>query len=105
MHSQLNVIQFPGSPLPRKGAGSPVASRRRSPWLRFKDAFKVSLGATLNRFGLPGGVKDVEFEDQVTGQRVQIRVGALFTQISINGRDYYFRRISGKYDGTGMGCG
>ncbi|MGB7621364.1 MAG: hypothetical protein WBN92_03345, partial [Terriglobia bacterium] len=103
MHSQLKVIQFPGNPLLREGAGSPVVSGKRSPWLIFKDAFKAWLGTTLNRFGFPGGVRDVEFDDQVTGQRVQIRVGVLFTRISIGGRDYYFRRISGKYNGSGMG--
>jgi len=105
MRPQLKLIQFPGNFLPQERAGRAVVSGKRSPWLRFKDAFKAWLGTTLNHFGVPGGVRDVQFEDQVTGQRVQIRVGVLFTRISIDGRDYYFRRVSGKYDGSGMGCG
>jgi hypothetical protein len=59
----------------------------------------------LNRAGLPGAVQDVEINDELTGQQVSVRVRALFTRISVNGRDYYFRRLSGRYDGTGSSCG
>jgi hypothetical protein len=63
------------------------------------------LGRMANRAGLPGAVRACEIQDAVTGQRLSIRTGALFTVIQVNGRDYYFRRASGRFDGTGLGCG
>ena len=62
------------------------------------------LGKTLNRAGAPGAVEEIDIEDPVTGNRVTIGVSGLYTRISLNGRDYFFRRISGRYDGTGQGC-
>ncbi len=63
------------------------------------------LGRLLNRLRVPGAVRDAHIKDALTGQEVEIRVGELFTRVSVNGRDYYFHRASGKFDGTGMGCG
>jgi hypothetical protein len=62
------------------------------------------LGAALKRLGVPGAVAESEINDPATGDHVEIRVSHLFTRISINGRDYYFDRMTGRYDGTGMGC-
>ena len=56
------------------------------------------------RLGMPGFVKNLDLVDEVTGQIISIRVESLFTMLSVNGRDYYFRRLTGKLDGTGMGC-
>lgn len=55
----------------------------------------------LGRIGAPGAVKDMHIKDTLTGQEVAVHVGALFTRISVNGRDYYFDRITGRFDGTG----
>ncbi len=62
------------------------------------------LGAMLNRLGFGGLVKPLVFDDLVTGQHLEIRVSEFFTTISVDGRDYYFRRLNGAFDGTGMGC-
>lgn len=62
------------------------------------------LGYMANRIGLPGIVRPCEIKDAVTGQTISIRTGSLFTVIQVNGRDYYFRRASGRFDGTGLGC-
>jgi hypothetical protein len=70
----------------------------------WKGRLKEWFGRLLNRTGVPGAVQEAEIEDEVSGQVVHIRVGPVFTRISINGRDYYFHRLSGKFDGTGSGC-
>jgi len=62
-------------------------------------------GRCLNRMGIAGAVKDIQIDDAFTGQKITIQVGELFTRLTVDGRDYYFNRVSGKYDGTGMGCG
>jgi len=63
------------------------------------------LGRTLNAIGAPGAIRPVALKDEVTGTDIQVSVSALFVRLSVNGRDYYFDRLSGRFDGTGMGCG
>lgn len=71
---------------------------------RWKFGIKEWIGRILNRLGVPGAIQDAVIDDGFTGQHVSIQVGTLFTRISVNGRDYYFRRMSGRFDGTGTGC-
>jgi hypothetical protein len=59
------------------------------------------LGALLNRIGVPGAIQPVEVRDKLTGQQVSVSVGELFVRVSVDGRDYYFDRLSGRFDGTG----
>lgn len=58
----------------------------------------------LRRTGFPGQIQDAVIDDSLTGQHVEVKVGLYFTKISVNGRDYYFHRLTGRFDGTGMGC-
>lgn len=53
---------------------------------------------------IPSAIADCSIKDELTGQWIDIRNGTLSTRISINGRDYYFDRFTGKYTGTGLGC-
>ena len=72
---------------------------------RFRDSLRRGLGRPANWIGLPGVVAPTTIDDAFAG-KVEIRTSPYFTVISINGRDLYFRRWSGKFDGTGMciGC-
>jgi hypothetical protein len=74
-------------------------------WLTIQ-AYRIreATGKLLTRLRVPGAISNTVVEDTLTGQNIEVRVGALFTRISINGRDYYFNRLTGKFDGTGMGC-
>lgn len=65
---------------------------------------REGIGRFLNWIGVPGTVSNARLHDDVTGQEIEILVNALFTRISINGRDHYFHRFNGKYDGSGSGC-
>lgn len=56
----------------------------------------------LDRLGAPGAIRDLDFHDEVNGCTVAIRVGLYFTIITLDGRDYYFNRLSGRLDGTGQ---
>lgn len=46
----------------------------------------------------------MRLEDELTGRAIEVRVEPLFIVFSVDGRDYYFRRFSGRFDGTGLGC-
>ena len=67
--------------------------------------FRRMIYTLLDKLNCPGVVRDFTFHDHVTDQRLEIEVGLFLTRISINGRDYYFERLSGKFDGTGMRVG
>ena len=43
----------------------------------------------------------MDYADNVTGDHIRIRVGRRFTVVAINNREYWFKRISGKFGGTG----
>jgi hypothetical protein len=68
-----------------------------------RERLRLAIGALLGRAGLPGVVRPVEIEDAVSGNRVAISVGPLFTKLSVGDRDYYFHRLNGRYDGSGSG--
>lgn len=69
-----------------------------------KGRVKEALGRLLNKAGIPGAIMPTTYHDLVTGEEFRVRVSALFTVISIGARDYYFARLTGKFDGTGYGC-
>jgi len=62
------------------------------------------IGRGLNWLKLPAAVRETSIMDSVSGQTITIHSGVLYTRISVNGRDYYFDRITGKFGGTGSGC-
>lgn len=86
-------------------------SYRPSPARFGASRFQVALGRIRVWFGqalqtkqMPGLLRDAEIQDEVTGQSIVIRTGPLFTRISVNGRDYFFDRFTGRFDGSGFGC-
>jgi len=89
-------------PFPKHGDSQQNHGRSLLGYLRI--LVSECLGRLLNRLGVAGAVKPMKISDSLTGQKMEIRVGLLFTRISVNGRDYYFNRLSGRFDGTGMGC-
>ncbi|MGH6735018.1 MAG: hypothetical protein ACRECX_02910 [Methyloceanibacter sp.] len=42
-----------------------------------------------------------EIHDQTTGQHIAISVGTLSVCLTVNGRDFYFDRFTGRFTGTG----
>lgn len=67
----------------------------------WRGRFRGLIGGLLGKLGVPGLIKPVAIEDQVSGIKLSIHTGSLFSRISINGRDFYFNRLSGRFDGTG----
>lgn len=68
------------------------------PWLR------RLVRSAAHGIGLPGMIRPAEINDHVTGQHVVVSVNRTYVVIRVDGRDYYFDRLSGRFDGTGMGC-
>lgn len=65
---------------------------------------REGFGWFLNKLHIPGAIQPCEIADPVTGNEITIAPGRFYFRISVNGRDYYFDRVSGRFDGTGTGC-
>lgn len=63
---------------------------------------REGLGQFLNWANLPGAITPLKYFDELTKTRIEVRNGRFFTVLSVNGRDFYFKRLSGEFDGTGM---
>jgi len=80
------------------------ASKGATRFQILRSRLSVTLGLLLQRFRVPGAVRDSDIDDSEIGYRIRVRTGPLFTRININGRDYFFCRYTGRFDGTGSGC-
>lgn len=85
----------------RRPAATTHGATRVDIW---RSRVRSAVGRALNRAGVPGALVATTIEDELTGQRLDISVDPLFTRVSVNGRDYYFDRVTGRFDGTGSGC-
>ena len=96
---QRAVLHFPVERVVRPARGGAT-------WLEIR-AWRLRqwLGRMLNSFRAPGAIRDVEVQDALTGQRLAVSVGELFVCVNVNGRDYYFDRFTGRFDGTGASAG
>jgi len=93
------IINFPQS----KQIGAPAISGATTLDI-LSGRIREGLGRVLNFLRVPGRIKNLAVKDELTGQEIEIKVGVLFTRLTVNGRDYFFNRLTGKFDGTGMGC-
>ena len=94
MSQRLRLIDRGGSSTPTTGA---------TKWQIWKTRLRINLGMLLNRGRVPGAIQPFKYDDLLTGQRLEVRLTPLFTILTVNNRDYYFWRISGRFDGTGSG--
>jgi hypothetical protein len=89
------VIRFPG-----ERTGHP-ARGGASTWEVAKSRLREWLGRLANRFGAPGAIQPTKIRDQLTGQQISVAVSALSVRLTVDGRDYYFDRLSGRFNGSG----
>jgi hypothetical protein len=61
---------------------------------------KWLLGSMLNRAGVPGSIKPLKCYDHLTGTNLEVQVQELYIVVSVDGNDYYCKRLTGKYDGS-----
>lgn len=52
--------------------------------------------------GLPGFVRDCEYQAEGTSTTVTVRRTDFYTIVTVNGVDVYFYRLSGVIDGVGF---
>lgn len=79
------------------------STARNKPWwaIRMIERARTFIGRICTRLAIPGIVKNFEFEDRMTGNKIEFIVTARATTLRINDRDYSFGRFSGRFMGTG----
>jgi len=60
------------------------------------------LGRLLVMLRIPGIIVNQTYDATVTRARVRVRLGPLFSVVTVNGLDVYFHRLTGKIDGVGF---
>lgn len=83
-----------------RGEGMPSANGA-SGLLILRNRVKDQITRLFDRIGWPGAVRPARHVDPLTGQTVEVRVVRCSTVISVNGRDYCFDRLTGRFLGTG----
>jgi len=78
-------------------APAPKHNVCRNPIFRGLRWARLGLGRLMNIIAIPGQIRSTIIDDQPTGDHIEISVGIAFTRISINGRDHFFGRLSGRY--------
>lgn len=81
------------------------ASTGASWWQVARGRLREHLGKLLSRASIPGAIADASIDDPVSRQRIEVHVGALFTRLTVDGRDYYFDRLTGEFNGAGENPG
>ena len=82
-------------------SSSPLQSSPYTLRRRIRDTVTYSPNWLYTLLGIPGFVQPIDYPDIVTGNRIRVKVGRRFTVVTVNNRDYYFRRLTGIFDGTG----
>jgi hypothetical protein len=70
-------------------------------WQRIKDHARLALGRWSDCARLPGLVRPTRYNDPLTGNLIEVSVSGSATILSVNGRDYAFDRLTGRFTGTG----
>ena len=92
---QPQVLRFPTERVARAASGG---ATQLDIW---KGRVRESIGRILNLARAPGAIQDMYVKDTLTGHEVALSVGDFFVRLSVDGRHYYFDRLTGKFNGTG----
>jgi len=75
--------------------------KRRIPqsitWEKVSEEILSAIGEERNGFAV---IRPFEREDILTGHKIEVRTNPYYAILSIDSREYYFERETGKFDGT-----
>ncbi len=91
----VNIVEFPSERVSR-----PVRDRATATDI-VRSRIRAGIGRLLNKLHVPAAIQPVEILDKITSRHVVVAIDDLFVRVSVDGRDYYFDRVTGRFDGTG----
>jgi hypothetical protein len=82
---------------------NPTAPIRFLAYLRcWRFYVSKAVGWLVNMSGAPGFVRECDYEGTVCNASIKVRVGPVFTIITVNSLDISFDRLSGRMAGIGF---
>jgi hypothetical protein len=79
-----------------------LALKKASNYFMHWVMWRLYFGKFLNIIGFPASINKCDYRSDTLGVTVKVEHRDLFTVITVNGLDVYFKRISGKIDGVGI---
>lgn len=70
-------------------------------WDRIRTRWLIACGVLANRVGWPLIVRPAEYSSTL-GVKVSVRRSEMFTVVTVNGIQVFFRRLTGRIDGVGL---
>jgi hypothetical protein len=93
----MNILDFDK----KSQQTSEIDSNLRKILLHLVYKVKLIISSLLNKIGYPPIISNLELNDEIIGSKIKIEASNHWTKISIDNRDFYFSRITGKFAGTG----
>jgi len=66
-------------------------------WEEMREQILSTIGKERDGLAI---IEPFDYEDMLTEHRVEVRVNPYYSILSVDGREYYFERETGKFDGT-----
>ena len=70
-------------------------------WNRIRIRWLIACGWLANRTGWPLLIRPTEYSSKL-GVKVSVRRSELFTIVTVDGIEVFFRRLTGRIDGVGL---
>lgn len=94
---KMKILKFPS----KSNLCVDIDSKVKQQILYIIYKLKLAGSSLLNKIGYPLIVSNIEVQDEIVGLKIKIEASKHWTKISIDNRDFYFSRITGKFSGTG----
>ena len=86
-----------------ESASSPTFAEAHAERFSFHLSTKLRMwwGTVLEKIHAPAKIREFEYIDPVTNQTVYLATGARYSVLHVGGKQLFFSRTTGKFDGTG----
>jgi len=81
-------------------ANSAVSTNEVSLWIRIRSKVRYVAGLLLEKSHSPARIKEFEYIDPITNEIVYLSTGARYSVLHVGGKQFYFERVTGRFDGT-----
>ena len=84
-----------------ESASSPVLLAKRETPRAILDTLRDVYGRLLEWMHVPAKIREFEYVDPVTNETIYLSTGARYSVLHVGGKQLFFSRRTGEFDGTG----
>ena len=79
---------------------SAITPRGISLWRKTNIGVRRFMGQLLEKAHAPAHIREFEYVDLDTNEIVYLSTGAQYSVLHVGGKQFYFERLTGRFDGT-----